>query len=488
MDDIVNKLVILPYCPLWVFQMLFNCRFAVVVASLLMQETMFAPAPVFGQTAGKEFVELFDGKSLKGWRARPHLDPRKEAAFTDAERKEKQEEWTKILEQHWSVDRENGEIVSDGHGVFLTTEKEYGDFEFHVDWKMIQPNGDSGIYVRGCPQIQIWDPNNKDAHKHGANKGSGALWNNGKDHPGKWPLVLADKPVGQWNTFRIRMIGSRVWVWFNDQLTVDAAVMDNFFDRSIPVFARGVIQLQTHGSETRFRNLRVREIGTEEANNIVTKITDTPPSLIGHWSFDENYLDRSPGKHHGKVVGEPVKFIDGKHGQAVEFHGASAIHCGNVPLGETGQITVAFWAKPTRPERIFGGIVQKQNKKYSERSFWIGAHLHGIMWAYFSPSTAKGRPLTAPNTIKKGEWVHVAMTFDGQHQKTYINGKLEITGEQRSAAFVDGGNIFRFGRVENAKGGYYYGGLDDVWVFSKALVAENIVQLMQGKELSLSEN
>ena len=244
-------------------------RFALVVASLLVVCPFLAPATSLAQTSDDGFVELFDGKSLKGWRARPHFDPRKEAAFTDEERGQKQDEWTKILEEHWTVDSENGEIVSDGHGVFLTTEKEYGDFEFHVDWKMLQPNGDSGIYVRGCPQIQIWDPNNKEAHKHGSDKGSGALWNNGKDHPGKWPLVLADKPVGEWNTFRIRMIGSRVWVWFNDQLTVDGAVMDNFFDRSSPMFASGVIQLQTHGSETRFRNLRVREIDAEEANKIL---------------------------------------------------------------------------------------------------------------------------------------------------------------------------------------------------------------------------
>ena len=36
-------------------------------------------------------------------------------------------------------------------------------------------------------------------------------------------------------------------------------------------------------------------------------------SLIGHWSFDEHYKDSAQGKHHGKIVGDPVKFIDGKH-------------------------------------------------------------------------------------------------------------------------------------------------------------------------------
>ena len=36
------------------------------------------------------------------------------------------------------------------------TVKDYGNFELYVDWK-IEPKGDSGIYLRGKPQVQIWD-------------------------------------------------------------------------------------------------------------------------------------------------------------------------------------------------------------------------------------------------------------------------------------------------------------------------------------------
>jgi hypothetical protein len=208
--------------------------------------------------------------------------------------------------------------------------------------------------------------------------------------------------------------------------------------------------------------------------------------LIGHWTFDDHFEDSSGNGYHGTVEGAPLQFIEGKQGRAVEFEGASSVGCGNVPLGNTGQITVAFWAKPTKPERVFGGIVQKQNRDYSERSFWIGAHRHGIMWAYFSPSTAKGRPQTAKKTVTAGEWVHVAMTFDGEYQKTYINGKLFLTGEKTDAPFVDGGDIFRFGRVEDAKGGYYWGSLDDVWVFSNALSEEQIAKIMAGEPIKMS--
>ena len=65
-----------------------------------------------------------------------------------------------------------GEIVSDGHGVYLATDKDYGDFEFCVDWLMVSHNGDSGVYLRSYPQVQIWDPDNPSVASHGAPKGS----------------------------------------------------------------------------------------------------------------------------------------------------------------------------------------------------------------------------------------------------------------------------------------------------------------------------
>ena len=138
---------------------------------------------------------------------------------------------------------------------------------------MVSHNGDSGVYLRGYPQVQVWDPDNPREIKNGAPKGSGALWNNNNDNPGKWPLVKADNPVGEWNTFRIKMIGPRVWIWLNDKPTVDGQVLDNFFDRTQPVVPRGPIELQTHGSEIRFRNIFIREIAEAEAKKTLSQLS-----------------------------------------------------------------------------------------------------------------------------------------------------------------------------------------------------------------------
>ena len=234
-----------------------------VRSALVITAALLVAAPAAAQKPPSGFTSLFNGKDLSGWRGRqPNYNPAEEAKLSKEELAEKQAKWNADRDAHWRVDTAKKEIVSDGQSPHLATVKDYGDFEFHVDWLMVSPNGDSGIYLRGIPQVQIWDPSNARELRNGADKGSGALWNNRPDSPGRFPLVKADKPIGEWNSLKIRMVGEKVWVWLNDQLTVDGQVMHNFFDKSgaTPVPARGPIELQTHGSEIRFKNIYVKEI------------------------------------------------------------------------------------------------------------------------------------------------------------------------------------------------------------------------------------
>jgi hypothetical protein len=210
------------------------------------------------------FTALFNGKDLAGWHGMGHFDPRALLAMTDQERAEKRKAEMANLTTHWRV--ENGQIVNDGHGPYLTTDRDYGDTELLIDFRIV-PKTDSGIYLRGTPQVQIWDYTEEGGQWNlGADKGSGGLWNNSAGSAGKDPLSLADQPIGQWNRLRIVQIGARSSVWLNDQLVVHHAIMENYWDRSHPLFAKGPIQLQTHGGEIRWRNIFVREIPTDEAN------------------------------------------------------------------------------------------------------------------------------------------------------------------------------------------------------------------------------
>jgi arylsulfatase A-like enzyme len=212
------------------------------------------------------FRAIFNGRDLTGWYGlNPHavvkLEGEKKAANLEQQRADFPKTWTV----------ENGELVNDGTGPYATTEEEYGDIEFLIEYKTVA-KADSGIYLRGTPQVQIWDntqvfdPKKPDRSPH---LGSGGLFNNTPKAPGRDPLVVADKPFGEWNAFRIKQAGSRTWVWLNDKLVVNGAVMENFWDRAKPLPAKGPIMLQTHGGEIRWRNLFVRNIPADEAAKLV---------------------------------------------------------------------------------------------------------------------------------------------------------------------------------------------------------------------------
>src|SRR5215471_19157430 len=189
------------------------------------------------QAAPPGLVDLWNGRDLAGWHGLHEADPEKIAAMPAAERSKLLAEDAAEAAKHWRV--EDGAIVNDGEGPFLTTDRDYRDIELQLDYRTVA-GADSGIYLRGTPQVQIWDSTEAGGKwKLGADKGSGGLWNN--DDKGAWngekharfPLVLADRPFGQWNHLRIVQVGERTSVWLNDKQVVDWTVMERYWDRKL---------------------------------------------------------------------------------------------------------------------------------------------------------------------------------------------------------------------------------------------------------------
>lgn len=216
----------------------------VLVLSMILPALQGCSRGCYGVDTRAGFQPLFNGKDLAGWKGLV-ADPPTRAKMSDEQLAEAQRAADERMRAHWHV--EDGVLRFDGKGDNLCTARDFGDFEMLVDWK-IPPKGDSGIYLRGSPQVQIWDNP----------IGSGGLYNNQK-HASK-PLAVADRPIGQWNTFRIRMQGEVVTVWLNDVLVVDATPLENYWERDKPIYPRGAIELQNHGGELWFRNIMVREL------------------------------------------------------------------------------------------------------------------------------------------------------------------------------------------------------------------------------------
>ena len=217
--------------------------FALFVAMIVCQGcTQQANKPPAG------FAALFNGKDLTGWKGLV-ADPVKRAAMSAEKMAAAQAKADKLMRKNWKVVDET--LVYDGNGFDnICTARDYGDFEMYVDWK-IESHSDSGIYLRGCPQVQIWDT-------MGGKRGSGGLFNN-KINPSN-PIKVADRPLGQWNTFRIIMAGKLVTVYLNGELVVDKVSLENYWEPAKPIYPTGQIELQAHKTRVYFKNIYLRKL------------------------------------------------------------------------------------------------------------------------------------------------------------------------------------------------------------------------------------
>ena len=234
------------------------------------------------------FVSLFNGKDLTGWKGLV-ANPIARGKMSEAELATAQQKVNESIKKDWVI--KDGLLVFTGHGDNLCTEKQYGDMEMFVDWKITE-KGDAGIYLRGTPQVQIWDTSRREV---GAQVGSGGLYNNQKNI--SKPLLVADNKIGEWNTFHIIMKGDKVTVYLNGILVTDNVSLENYWDRKLPLFTKEQIELQAHGTYVAYRNIYIREIPTP--NNIKTNLTETEKQEGFIQLYDGTNMDHWMGNFSG---------------------------------------------------------------------------------------------------------------------------------------------------------------------------------------------
>ena len=376
------------------------------------------------------FEALFNGKDLKGWFGHGTKDPRTLWKMSPEELKKHQEETLKDINAHWSV--KDGELINDGKGLYLTTKKDYKDFELLLEYKTV-PKADSGIYLRGVPQVQIWDSTEEAKWKIGADKGSGGLWNNSKGAPGKDPLKRMDKPFGEWNKFHIIMIGERVTVYLNNEKVVDNVVMENYFDRKIPIFEKGPIQLQTHGGEIRWKNIFIREITSDDDKGYQTLFNGK--DLSGWHGAVNNY----------EVVDGSIMCKKGKGGTlyAKEEYGDFSFRFEfQLPPGGNNGIAVRSPGKGDPAWEAYEiQVLDDTAKKYAKLQPY---QFHGSVYGL--------APAQRGALLPVGEWNKQEITFKGSNIRVTLNettilhqdiSKIDLTkvkkvpkGVNRSKGFI----------------------------------------------------
>ena len=379
--------------------------------------TLCSTSVVHADAPPEGYRAIFDGKTLDGWQARPHFNPTELANMPAEERDAKLSQWMSEAKQHWTI--ENGELVNDGKGPYLTTKDNFRDYELLLDYKTV-PRADSGIYLKGTPQVQIWGSTEEAKFNIGAGLGSGGLWNNSAGAPGKDPAKLADKPFGEWNSFKIRQIGARTSVWLNGEKVVDNAIMENYWDRKSPLAVDGPIQLQTHGGEIRWRNIFVREFSGDEANEILSRRENDSFKLL----FNGENLDGWQGAvDNYEVVDGAIRCKAGHGGLLLtddEYSNFVARVEFRLPPGGNNGLAIR---SPLTGDAAYQAMTELQvlDSEHPKYAKLDSRQYHGSAYGMIAAKRGYLR--------ETGQWNFQEVTVNGSRIKVELNGNVILDGD-----------------------------------------------------------
>lgn len=368
----------------------------------------------------KGFISLFNGKDLTGWKGLVQ-NPIARAKMTPAQLAKAQEKADVQMRNDWKV--QDGLLVFDGAGYDnLCSEKQYGDIEMYVDWKLdpAGPEADAGIYLRGTPQVQMWDTARV---KVGAQVGSGGLYNN-QVHESK-PLKVADNKLGEWNTMYIKMVGDRVTVKLNGELVTDDVILENFWDRKLPLFPTEQIELQAHGSKVYYRNIYVKELERPEPYKLTaeekkegykilfdgTNMHEWTGNLVDY-SIEEGTISLTPSRSFGGNL-----YTKNEYGNFIFRFEFQLTPAANNGLGIR---------TPMEGDAAYVGmelqILDSEHPVYSKLEEY---QYHGSVYGIIPAKRGYLKPT--------GEWNYQEVEAKGDHIKITLNGTVILDGNIKEA-------------------------------------------------------
>lgn len=366
------------------------------------------------------FVSIFNGKDLTGWKGLVE-NPVKRAAMKPADLKKAQVKADEQMQKDWKV--VDGLLTFDGKGFDnLCTVKQYGDFEMYVDWKLdpAGPEADAGVYLRGTPQVQIWDTSRVNV---GAQVGSGGLYNNQVN--ASKPLKVADNKLGEWNTFYIKMVGDRVTVRLNGELVTDNVILENYWDRTKPIFPIEQLELQAHGSKVYYRNIYVKELPRVEPFQLSAEEKKEGFNIL----FDGTNMHEWTGNlrdyrmEDGTISLYPSQSFGGNLYTKDEF--ANFVFRFEFQLTPAANNGVGI-RTPMKGDAAYVGmeiqILDDRNPVYKDIT---PLQPHGSVYGIIGAKRDALKPV--------GEWNYEEIYADGDHIRVTVNGKVVVDGNIREA-------------------------------------------------------
>lgn len=375
-------------------------RCTLFAATLTSAFAIFASSPALsaqpGQRAHNEgWSPLFNGKNLEGWTTAGDLGA-------------------------WGVADGELYVKDPGKGWWLRTEKMYRDFELELEF-LVPENGNSGVGLRGSSlgdpaftglEVQIFD-------SHGAEPSvnqCGAVYN------AIAPRTMAVNPAGEWNAYRIRLVGDTLDVWLNGRRIHEGAKLDDrgYFrqpDQALPLNERlttGYISLQDHGDAVRFRNIRIRDLSPDPEPQGLEPIFNGRDLSGWHARGGGEWLVESGGVAQGTLLGSDGPghlFTDDDSYTDFELRTF-------VKVNERGNSGIYFRTVPNvgNPDSWPTGY-EAQVDNHDPKNF-TGC-IYNMAWP-----EALERPIT-----RDGAWFDYRVRVEGDRVRTWINGRPMVDAE-----------------------------------------------------------
>lgn len=365
------------------------------------------------------FVSLFNGKDLTGWKGLV-ANPIARSKMNDTALKAAQIKADIKMRADWVVKDGLLNFTGNSNGENLATIKQYGDIEMFVDWR-IQEKGDAGIYLRGTPQVQIWDTSRSEV---GAQVGSGGLYNNQKNK--STPLVVADNKVGEWNTFHIIMKGDKVTVYLNGVLVTDQIPLENYWDRTMPIFLKEQIELQAHGTFVSYRNIYIRELPPTEAVGLSeAEVKEGFTSL-----FDGKNINEWIGNTGGYLIKDGALVVNPEKGSGGNLYTKETfsdfIYRFDFQLTPGANNGIGIHA-PLEGDAAYTGIeIQVLDNEHPMYATLAPYQYHGSVYGVIPAKRGYLRPI--------GEWNNEEIMVKGTKIKVTLNGTVIVDGDYASAS------------------------------------------------------
>lgn len=209
-------------------------------------------------------------------------------------------------------------------------------------------------------------------------------------------------------------------------------------------------------------------------------------SIMAMWLFDEGSgevaKDSSLNGNDAEFNGNP-QWAAGRFGQGISFDGASdylsAQDSDSLDVGGE-EMTIVAWINADGWPASWNHIIRKTPE--NPRIYILGVHDTSLAFIFLKTEAQQIEDIQGATNLPNGEWIHLAMTYDGAEVRIYVNGEIDATAPA-SGAIEASADELRIGR--GAPGGYFSGALDEIAIFRVALEQDEIKDVMDNGLLAM---